>query len=89
MAGGCKKLRFVASALKRRNVPLKDPLPGDDKRAEDILDEIHVIFTRTNARLRWDGSKWRIDAFKTPPLGAGAGPMGNWMSVAEFPAGHR
>ena len=74
------------------------PLPGDDKRAEDILDEIHVIFTRTGCRMRYQKPRWRIDwhpgvreelpVEKVKPQiqkrNSYLGMFGVWTSIAEF-----
>ena len=77
---------------------LLPPLPGDDKRAEDILDEIHVIFTRTGCRMKYTKPRWRIDAhpgIKEELPVAGIRPqvqkrhsylrmLGVWTPIAEF-----
>ena len=77
---------------------LLPPLPGDDKRAEDILDEIHVIFTRTGCRMKYTKPRWKIDwhpGVKQDLPVEGIKPhvqkphnvlgwMGVWTSIAEF-----
>lgn len=77
---------------------LLPPLPGDDKRAEDILDEIHVIFTRTGCRMRYTKPRWRIDSHpgvrhELPVAGirpqvqrkhSYLGAFGVWTPIAEF-----
>ena len=77
---------------------LLPPLPGDDKRAEDILDEIHVIFTRTGCRMRYQKPRWRIDRHpgvkeELPVAGVRPyvqrkktylGVFGGWKTIGEF-----
>lgn len=64
---------------------LLPPQAGDEKRAEDILDDIHTIFTRTNTRMRYTRPRFGIDGH--PGIDSqrnGLGWLGVWMCLSQF-----